>query len=47
MKNYIEQYLEQIQRGKCIVSKRIRRQYEALVDDIKNPLPIRAAQNVP
>ena len=37
MKNYIEQYLEQIQRGKCIVSKRIRRQYEALVDDIKNP----------
>ena len=37
MKNYIEQYLEQIQRGKCIVPKRIRRQYETLVDDIKNP----------
>lgn len=37
MKNYIEQYLDAIQAGKCIVSKRCRRQYEKLVDDIKNP----------
>lgn len=37
MKNYVEQYLEAIQAGKCIVSKRCRRQYEKLVDDIKNP----------
>lgn len=35
--NYIEQYLQQIQRGKCIVSKRVRREYERLVDDIKHP----------
>lgn len=37
MKNYVEQYLDAIQAGKCIVSKRCRRQYEKLVDDIKNP----------
>lgn len=37
MKNYVEQYLEAMQAGKCIVSKRCRRQYEKLVDDIKNP----------
>ena len=35
--NYIEQYLQQIQRGKCIVSKRVRREYERLADDIKHP----------
>lgn len=37
MKNYVEQYLDAIQAGKCIVSKRCKRQYEKLVDDIKNP----------
>jgi len=35
--NYIEQYYQDIQAGKCTVSKRLRRQYEKLVDDIKNP----------
>lgn len=35
--DYVTQYLEAIQAGKCIVSKRCRRQYEKLVDDIKNP----------
>lgn len=35
--NYIEQYYKAIQEGKCIVSKRCRRQYERLVDDIHNP----------
>ena len=35
--NYIEQYLQQIQRGKCNVSKRVRREYERLADDIKHP----------
>lgn len=35
--NYIEQYLQEIQKGHCIVGKRIRKQYEKLVDDIKNP----------
>lgn len=35
--NYIEQYLQQIQRRKCIVSKRVRREYERLADDIKHP----------
>lgn len=37
MKNYVEQYLDTIQAGKCIVSKRCRRQYEKLVKDIKEP----------
>ena len=37
MKNYVEQYLDAIQAGKCIVSKRCRRQYEKLVKDIKKP----------
>lgn len=37
MKNYVEQYLDAIQAGKCIVSKRCRRQYEKLVKDIKEP----------
>lgn len=35
--NYIEEYYSAIQAGKCIVSKRLRRQYEKLVDDIHNP----------
>ncbi len=35
--NYIEQYLSEIEQGRCIVSKRVRRQYEALAADIKNP----------
>lgn len=34
--NYIEQYLDQIRKGKCIVSKRVRRQYEALASDMHN-----------
>jgi phage terminase large subunit-like protein len=37
MSNYVEEYLEAIKAGKCIVSKRCRREYERLVDDIKNP----------
>ncbi|MCR5304859.1 MAG: terminase large subunit [Lachnospiraceae bacterium] len=36
-KNYIEQYLNAIKNGSCIVSKRCLKQYEQLVDDIKNP----------
>lgn len=35
--DYVTQYLEAIKAGKCIVSKRTRRQYEKLVDDIRNP----------
>lgn len=35
--NYIETYLKEIKRGRCIVSKRVRQQYESLVDDIKHP----------
>lgn len=35
--NYIERYLQAIRGGKCIVSNRIRRVYEALADDISNP----------
>lgn len=35
--DFITQYLEAIKAGKCIVSKRTRRQYERLVDDINNP----------
>ena len=35
--NYIEKYLDQIKRKKCIVSKRVRRQYEALAHDIHDP----------
>ena len=35
--DYITEYLEAIKAGKCIVSKRCRRQYEKLVDDINNP----------
>lgn len=36
-KNYIEQYFEAIHRGKCIVSKRVRRQYETLAEEIRHP----------
>lgn len=35
--NYIEAYLDAIKTGKCIVCKRTRRQYEKLVEDIRNP----------
>ena len=35
--DYVTQYLKAIKAGKCIVSKRTRRQYEKLVDDINNP----------
>lgn len=35
--DYVTQYLNAIKAGKCIVSKRTRRQYEKLVDDINNP----------
>lgn len=35
--DYVTQYLEAIKAGKCIVSKRTRRQYEKLVDDINTP----------
>ncbi len=34
--NYIEQYLNEIRQGKRIVSKRVRKQYEKLVNDIHN-----------
>lgn len=35
--SYIEEYYNAIESGKCIVSKRVRRQYKKLVDDIHNP----------
>ena len=35
--NYIAQYLQEIKRGKCIVSRRVRKVYEKLNDDIINP----------
>lgn len=35
--NYIDDYLEAIRSGKCIVGKRVRRIYEKLSDDIHNP----------
>ena len=37
MSNYIDEYLENMRSGECIVSKRIRRVYEKLSDDIHNP----------
>lgn len=37
MSNYIDEYLEAIRSGKCIVGKRIRRQYEKLSQDIHDP----------
>lgn len=37
MSNYIEEYLAEIRAGRCIVSKRVRRQYERLEADIKSP----------
>ena len=35
--NYIDQYLKAIKAGKCIVSKRVRRVYESLSENIKKP----------
>lgn len=35
--NYITEYLQAIKCGKCIVSKRVRKVYEKLNDDIENP----------
>ena len=35
--NYIDEYLEAIRSGKCVVGKRSRREYEKLADDIHNP----------
>ena len=37
MSNYIDEYLEAIRSGKCIVGKRIRRQYEKLSRDVHEP----------
>ena len=37
MSNYIDQYLDAIRSGKCIVGNRIRRQYEKLSKDIHEP----------
>lgn len=35
--NYIEQYVQAIRAGKCIVPKRVRRVYESLASEIKSP----------
>ncbi len=35
--NYIFEYLEEIESGRSVVSKRIRKQYEKLAADIRNP----------
>ena len=35
--NFIDEYVEAIRSGKCIVGRRIRREYEKLSDDIHNP----------
>lgn len=35
--NYIEQYYCEIEKGKCIVSNRIRKQYQKLAEEIRNP----------
>ena len=37
MSNYIDEYLDAMRSGKCIVGKRIRRQYEKLSEAIHNP----------
>ena len=37
MSNYIDEYLDAIRSGKCVVGKRIRRQYEKLSRDIHDP----------
>ena len=37
MSNYIDEYLDAIRSGKCVVGKRIRRQYEKLSQDIHKP----------
>lgn len=35
--NYIIQYVKAIEKGKCIVSRRVRKEYERLKNDIENP----------
>ena len=35
--NYIEQYVKEIRAGRCIVSRRVRKVYEQLAADIKEP----------
>lgn len=35
--NYILEYLEEIKAGRCIVSKRVKRQYENLAHDMEDP----------
>ena len=35
--SYIEQYYNEIKAGNCIVSKRVKKQYKKLLDDIKKP----------
>lgn len=35
--NYIEQYVAEMRAGRCIVGRRVRKVYEQLADDIKNP----------
>ena len=35
--NYILAYWEKIQSGEVVVSKRVRQQYEKLVDELHNP----------
>ena len=35
--NYIEAYVKEIRAGRCVVSRRVRKVYEQLADDIKNP----------
>lgn len=35
--NYIIQYVKTIEKGKCIVSRRVRKEYERLKNDIENP----------
>ena len=37
MSNYVDEYLDAIRSGKCIVGKRIRRQYEKLSQEIHEP----------
>ena len=37
MSNYVDEYLDAIRSGKCIVGKRIRRQYEKLSKEIHEP----------
>ena len=52
MSNHIDEYLDEIRAGRAIVSKRIRRQYEKLSDDIHHPKngyvfdPVRATRPI-